>query len=69
MEEGLLLDGIDVFGDEHPVDEAVEHPLPVFPDAADPPRAWGDPAAVGAEAASDTILFFLFVQQRFTNHV
>jgi hypothetical protein len=61
MEEGLLLDGIDVFGDGRPIDEAVENPFPIFPDAADAALSGGDPTAVGAEAASDPIPRFLFI--------
>ena len=68
MEEGFLLDGIDVLGEDSPIDEAVEDPFPVFPDAAEAALAGIDPAAVGAEAASDPILRFLFIQQRFMNH-
>ena len=60
MEEGLLLDGVDIFGDDLPVDEAVEDAIAVLPDAADPPIAGIDPAAVGAERASHSEVGFLF---------
>jgi len=69
MEEGLFLDGIDIFGNCFPIDEAEEGPPPVFSDAADSPGMGGYPAAMGAEPASQVILLCFFVQKSFMNHV
>jgi hypothetical protein len=68
MEEGFFFDGVDILGDDGPIDEAQKGPLPVFPDAADAALAGIDPAAVGAEAAPYPVFRFLFVQKRFMNH-
>ncbi len=68
VEEGLLLDGVAMCGNDRPGDEAGEDPRPVFPDAADAPRPGIDPAAVGAERAAYRLFSFLFVEKRFTGH-
>jgi hypothetical protein len=68
VEEGLFLDGVALCGNDRPANEAGEAPRPVFPDAADATAAGFDPAAVGAEGASDRVFTFLFVEKRFTGH-
>ncbi len=53
MVERLLLDGVDVGGDDLAVDEGHQPAVPVLADGANAPLSRLDDAAVGAKTAGD----------------
>ena len=66
--DGLLLDGVDACGDDGPVDEGVERPFPVFPNAAHAPLSRCDLAAMAAEGTPHMPPVEFFIKHRFFNH-
>ena len=63
VEEGLLLDGVQVGGDHPAVVQAQETAVPVLPNRAEAPFPRRDPASVAAEEAADLPASEGFVQK------
>ena len=62
VEQRLLLDGVDVLGDDLAVIEAEELAVPVFPHVADAPLVRVDLAFMGAKKAVDLLVLQAFPQ-------
>ena len=56
VKQGLFLNGVDVFGNDSGVIEAVEGAVLVLPDVTEPPFARIDLALVGAQKALDLLI-------------
>ncbi len=65
MEEGLLLNRIDIHGDGPSEDQAEELTLPVLPDAADSPFGRRDHTPMAAEVTFDLSLLQRAIKHRF----
>jgi hypothetical protein len=67
MKHGLLFYGVNICGDKAGVRMRVQDAFLIFSYHADPGFAFGDEAAVAAQAAQNLIPFFFLVQQRFAH--
>jgi hypothetical protein len=68
MIQRLLLDRIDVLGDEFTVRVGIQGASPVFPDTADAELAVGNPAMVTAKEAGHSIVFDLLIKKSLFVH-
>jgi len=70
MKKRFFLNGIDMFRDHQSVNQTVENPIPVFPDAAYAPVRRKDFAAMIAEMTPDLTVVQFFVEKRlFQSHL
>jgi hypothetical protein len=67
VEERLLLDGVDVFGDDPAIIEAEEAAVLIFPDVAEAPFPRVDLAFMGAQVALNLVVLQTFPHSR-RNH-
>lgn len=65
MEEGFLLDGVNVSGTWEFVNESAKNPIPVLPYSAEPSFINGNNTVVSAEITMDFTIGAFLVKRRF----
>jgi len=61
MKKRLFFNGINIFRNDHPIDQAVEYPFPIFPHPAYTTLRRVNPAPVTAEMAFHLAVIHLFI--------